>query len=282
MRLSSSFAVFACALSLASATPIKRSIDQATYDDLVFYFKYASSAYSSACASPNGNTLIEEFSDFSTDTQGFVARDDSRKEIVVSLRGSSSVTDFLTDVEIALTPMNIVGVNPPGDTHVHFGFQTAWNSVAAGVLSTVKAQLAAHPGYTLVSSGHSLGGALSSLVGITLQQNFPGTTTRMYTYGQPRTGDPNYAAFVNSNFGDNAFRSVHTFDGVPTLIPEAIGYKHHAFEYWQNPDPASASTTKKCNSSGEDPTCSNSIPSTGINAAHVTYFGISSSTAFCS
>jgi len=48
-----------------------------------------------------------------------------------------------------------------------------WNSVAHEVLDTVKAQLEAYPGYALASTGHSLGGALSSLAGISLKQNFP-------------------------------------------------------------------------------------------------------------
>jgi hypothetical protein len=75
----------------------------------------------------------------------------------------------------------------------------SWNAVAPTVISTVRAQVAAQPGYQLVSTGHSLGGALfiflrfyqsharpgalSSLAGISLQQNFPGNTVRMYTYG---------------------------------------------------------------------------------------------------
>jgi hypothetical protein len=37
----------------------------------------------------------------------------------------------------------------------------SWNSVASSVISTVRAQVAAHPGYQLVSTGHSLGGALN-------------------------------------------------------------------------------------------------------------------------
>lgn len=78
------------------------------YDDLVLYVQYAFSAYASTCPSPNGNTLITEvgkrryssvfgrsvdlivlqqFGDNLTDTQGFIARDDTRQEVVVSLRG---------------------------------------------------------------------------------------------------------------------------------------------------------------------------------------------------
>lgn len=40
-------------------------------------------------------------------------------------------------------------------------------------------------------------------------------------------------------------------------------------EYWQNPDPASAATTRACNG-GEDLTCSAAILSAGINAPHLT------------
>lgn len=39
-------------------------------------------------------------------------------------------------------------------------------------------------------------------------------------------------------------------------------------EYWQNPDPASAANTVECAADGEDPNCSASIPSEGIDVAH--------------
>ncbi|KAK1220875.1 hypothetical protein PQX77_016323, partial [Marasmius sp. AFHP31] len=54
-------------------------------------------------------------------------------------------------------------------------------------------------------------------------------------------------------------------------------------EYWNFKDPASPETTRQCDPSGEDPTCSKKIfPSGGINAAHSTYFNISTSAVFCS
>ncbi|TFK42120.1 alpha/beta-hydrolase [Crucibulum laeve] len=260
----------------------KRALSSSIYNDLVSYFKYASSAYATACARPNGNTLVSSFSAIATDTQGFVARDDTKKEIVVALRGSSSIADFVTDASVLLVPFTSPGVNAPTGTLVHTGFLTAWNSVASGVIATVSAQLAAHPGYSIATSGHSLGGALSSLAGIALKQNFPNTPLRLFTYGQPRTGNPTYAQFVNNAVGSgNIFRGVHTTDGVPTIIPTYWGYAHHGTEYWNFLDPSSAITTKQCASSGEDLTCSASIISGGINAAHLTYYNILASTASC-
>ncbi|KAH9479234.1 putative feruloyl esterase A [Psilocybe cubensis] len=254
----------------------RRDISQDLFNDLAFYFQYAASAYADSCPKPNGNSLVLQFSQKVTDTQGFVARDDNRKEIVVSLRGSESFTDALTDINILLSPFLSPGVDAPLGSLAHSGFLIAWNSVAHLVISTVQAELSAHPGYSLVSTGHSLGGALSSLAGISLQQNFPNrrgsflSNVRMFTYGQPRTFNPIGAAFINSQFGDQAFRSVHTTDGVPTLIPRILGYRHHGIEYFQSPDPASPATTKKCAADGEDPTCSDSIPSQGLDDAHGT------------
>ncbi|KAF9529909.1 alpha/beta-hydrolase [Crepidotus variabilis] len=281
--------VFAAAASILSvyASPTsleKRSGAVATnvYNDLVFYFKYASSAYGTVgCTRPNGNTLVSQISGLATDTQGFIARDDTRKEIVVALRGSSSITDFITDATIALTSYSSPGASAPAGTLVHTGFQTAWNSVASSVISSIKSQLAAHPDYSIVTSGHSLGGALSSLAAASLKANFPNNAVRMYTYGQPRTGNPTYAKWINSQFGENAFRGVHTTDGVPTIIPTYYGYQHHGVEYWDVIDPSNALTTRKCSASGEDLTCSASIISSGINAAHLTYYNVLASTTFC-
>ncbi|KAA1470189.1 alpha/beta-hydrolase [Dentipellis sp. KUC8613] len=275
-------AILSSLIAAGFASPVKRGISSDVYNDLVFYFQYASSAYDSTCAKPNGNTLVGQFSDSGTDTQGFVARDDSRKEIVVALRGSSDAVDFWTDAQVLLEDFTSPGTTPPAGTSAHTGFLNAWNSVAAQVISTVKSQLSSHSGYTIVTTGHSLGGALSSLAGITLKQNFPSSPIRMYTYGQPRTGNDNYAFWVNDQFGANAFRAVHTTDGVPTIIPTSVGYRHHGVEYWQNPDPPSASTTKECAADGEDPTCSASVPSQGIDLAHTIYFDILATTPFCS
>ncbi|KAJ7470899.1 alpha/beta-hydrolase [Mycena latifolia] len=271
------FTLLFAAVNLALASQLKDEM----YDDLVVYFQYASSSYSTTCAKPNGNILVSSISDDATDTQGFIARDDGRREIVVALRGSSSAEDFHTNAKFSLTPLVSLGINPPAGSTVHTGFLTAWNSVASSVIMTARTQLAEHPGYQLVSTGHSLGGALASLAAISLQQNLPGNIVRMYTYGQPRTFNPTAANWINEQFRSRAFRAVHTSDGVPTAIPQSAGYKHHGVEFWNFLDPSSARTTKACEASGEDPSCSDSVPSQGIDAAHNVYFNIAVQTTFC-
>ncbi|KAK0188613.1 alpha/beta-hydrolase [Armillaria mellea] len=277
--------LLALPLLSASALPTgsiqsRCTVSNDIYDDLVYYLQYASSAYLDECANPNGNTLVQRYDNESTDTQAFLARDDTKGEIVIVLRGSSTVRDLATDGDIPLVDLSIQGVNAPAGTQVHHGFHTAWNSIAADVITTIQSELASHPNYTLATSGHSLGGALSSLAGITLQQNFPDVPSKMYTFGQPRTGNPTYAYFVDAQLGSNIFRGVHGSDGVPTMISEDLGYQHHGVEYFQYEDPSSAETTKAC-AGNEDPTCSASIPSSGINMYHLIYYNITVGTAFC-
>ncbi|KAJ7852788.1 hypothetical protein B0H14DRAFT_2759336 [Mycena olivaceomarginata] len=45
---------------------------------------------------------------------------------------------------------------------------------------------------------------------------------RLYTYGQPRTGNQAYADLVNKLFGDQSFRYVRTTDGRPDRFPPAV------------------------------------------------------------
>ncbi|KAL0945501.1 hypothetical protein HGRIS_000985 [Hohenbuehelia grisea] len=258
----------------------RKPISSELYDDLVFYFKYASCAYNLVCPRPNGKHLVTPFTNPVTDIQGFVARDDERKEIVVAIRGSLSLTDFLMDGQLALVPMISPGVSVPHGTRVHSGFLVCWNSVSLEIIEIVRNQINKHD-YSVVVVGHSLGGALTDFAGVSLKQHFPDRDFRLYSYGAPRTGNEIFAHFINEEFGTEAFRVVHTTDGVPTMIPAMLGYHHHGIEYWQHTDPASAESTTQCSADGEDPTCSASVPTGGINPAHVWYFGIMASTSFC-
>ncbi|KAF9459039.1 alpha/beta-hydrolase [Collybia nuda] len=258
-----------------------RSITPNVFKDLVHYFKYASSAYSIICPRPNGNTLVLPFSNIMTDIQGFVARDSNRKEIIVALRGSASIVDALMDAQILLVPIITPGVSAPHGARAHAGFLLAWNSVAVQVIAIVNQQLKVHPKFSVVTTGHSLGGALATLAAVSMKHNFPHNDIRTYSYGAPRTGNVVFAEHANSVFGLKSFRVVHTTDGVPTMIPTSLGYRHHGIEYWVKSDPASEDTTVQCSTDGEDPMCSASIPSEGITPAHTVYFGILVSTPFC-
>ncbi|KAF8644797.1 hypothetical protein AX16_008259 [Volvariella volvacea WC 439] len=277
MRFAFALCAFVLALSplTSLASPLletrQNGISQSTYDDLVRYTKYSSAVYQWICPSPLGKTLVQKFNTLGT--QGFVVRDDSRKEIVVVFRGSLDPIDVLTNIQIIMKPLRTTGVTDVGDAYVHTGFLNAYNVVADEVLRIVRSQLSSRPGYTVISTGHSLGGSVASLAALSIRAAHPNVPLKLYTYGQPRTGNDAFARLVEQRIGvDNIFRAVHTSDGVPTILFKAIGYRHFATEYWNFRDPPSPANTRKCNG-GDDPTCSDSILSGGINIPHVSYFG---------
>ncbi|KAH6897607.1 lipase [Coprinopsis sp. MPI-PUGE-AT-0042] len=216
-------------------------IDQATFDQLERYAKFSSATYQLfGCPRPVKTTLVKEFD--RSGTQGFITRDDSRKELIVAFRGSLSPVDFIVDLAIILKPLETVGVTAIGGAEAHTGFQFAYNAVADEVLDTVRKEMAARPDFKIVVTGHSLGGAVASMASLSIRAALPTTPMQLFTY-----------------------------DGVPTFILGEIGYRHFGTEYWNFKDAASPQTTKKC-VGPEDPTCSDSIFSTFINPAHLLYF----------
>lgn len=112
-----------------------------------------------------------------------------------------------------MIPYRSLGVTcPASGVEVHGGFLQAYNAVAMNMLSNVSAQLGLYPTYSLVAAGHSLGGALASLAGVSLKSNFPNSSVRLFTFGQPRTGNEVYAALVEELIGmNNIFRGVYYY-----------------------------------------------------------------------
>ncbi|KIK80707.1 hypothetical protein PAXRUDRAFT_833371 [Paxillus rubicundulus Ve08.2h10] len=255
-------------------------VDQTTYDNLVRYTKYASGAYQVLCPRPMGNALVAQFMDLVTSTQGFIARDDQREELVIAFRGTTDVTSILVDMSIILVPLKGPGLPPlnsslvarSAEPRVHIGFLVAFQTIAQTVLDKLELQLQVHPSYTVVVCGHSLGGAIASIASAAIDHTFPGKSISLYTFGQPRTGNPAFAELVEGALGvENVYRCVHLIDGVPTMIPTNLGYQHFATEYWEFTELGPPKNVKRCNG-GEDPNGSASIPSTGVNPAHWVYF----------
>jgi len=102
-----------------------------------------------------------------------------------------------------------------------------------------------------------------------------------FTYGEPRSGNKAYADFMDAAFNTSSiattryFRVTHEDDGIVPLPTLADGYYHQALEFWVR-DPPSPSNIYVCG--GETQDCCAGRGGQGINDAHVSYFGISSST----
>jgi predicted lipase len=119
--------------------------------------------------------------------------------IIVGIPGTSSDQDAWTDFDFKFAEYESPNVNCE-DCLVHHGFLEAWNSLAPVVSDELSKALDANPGYSTVVSGHSLGGALAALAFASLV-NGPFNVTAAYTYGEPRTGNSDFANYIDSLSG---------------------------------------------------------------------------------
>jgi len=281
MQLTALILPFLLALPSTLAAPAesqfsKRAISQEDYNELYRAVRFSKAAYQDNCARPLGFTKELTIRNSRYDTDGYIVKDTGRKEIVVAFRGTSGLQDAIIDMRNKLVAWTSEGSQGCSGCKVHQGFQQQWNAVQSAVLSKLRSLVAANPDYTILVTGHSLGGALSTLAGVSIERAFPGGRVRGIGFASPRVGNGPFAEFVNNAFGNRYARVTHTADNVPQDLTPAEGYQAVATEYWISQDPASPSTIVKCNG-GEDPKCNNSVGKpnqglAGINADHFLYF----------
>ncbi|GAM27497.1 hypothetical protein SAMD00019534_106730 [Acytostelium subglobosum LB1] len=149
--------------------------------------------------------------------------------------------------------------NVPG-AKVHMGFYEDWLSlrsqVQAAMISSFKQCSSCN---SIVVTGHSLGGAIATHAMAEVMGWFPDVPSWSYTFGSPRVGNVAFAEWYNSIQPDN-YRVVNQHDIVPHVPPQkdtTYTYHHVPLEIWY---PKNETTYVVCNDSGEDPSCSDSVP----------------------
>ena len=134
--------------------------------------------------------------DSHTDTNGFIASNSTT--LVVVFRGTNSRKNFLTDIRFCKKPLN------NGRVQCHGGFVDASNSVHKSIEEYVKDHVG---NKKLFITGHSLGGALASILTYRLSLKLLHPT--MYVYGCPPTCDKEFSdkfdlisSYVITIYGD--------------------------------------------------------------------------------
>ena len=165
----------------------------------------------------------ETFHGSKTDTQGIVASNPHL--IVIAFRGTEQrIDDWLTNLDFGKEQDLL-------DGKVHSGFYKATIDTidiierSIGKMRALHATNGRRPAQSLWFTGHSLGGALAMLaVSRFIEEDYP--VDGLYTFGQPRTGDRNFARNFNLEFQQRAFRFVNNNDPVTRIPPRSWQYSH--------------------------------------------------------
>jgi triacylglycerol lipase len=170
-------------------------------------------------------------------SQCFVAADDAL--ILVAFRGTelTDVRDALADAKVALKAL------VDGETRrVHAGFLEYFQRLERRLMMKLTNLQQARPGRQVYLTGHSLGGAMATVMFAMLviqreldmkkqraaaasegQPSLP--SPLLYTFGCPRVGDAEFARHLDRLYPGRIFRVENHVDVVPQLPPPA-GYHH--------------------------------------------------------
>ncbi|KAJ6036896.1 hypothetical protein N7540_001175 [Penicillium herquei] len=241
---------FLCTLSVLfagvySAPSILQTRDVAS-DELSqfsFWVQYAAAAYCSddytaqvgnsvSCSDDlcpqveaTGAKIVYAFSNTtSTDTAGYIARDDTNKAIVLAFRGSYSVRNWITDIEFPYTDPGLCN-----GCEAELGFWSSWTNVRDSISEILNNTVDAYPDYEVVVTGHSLGAGIATLAAADLRGNGHPSIT-LFAFASPRVANPALADYITAQ--KKNYRFTHTNDPVPKLPLLAMGYVHVSPEYY--------------------------------------------------
>lgn len=177
----------------------------------------------------------------STDTEVTLWRDSSRKRLVVAFRGTEQTKwkDLVTDLMLVPAGLNPerIGGDFKEEVQVHSGFLSAYDSVRIRLISLVKKAIGYRDDdldpsnqWHVYVTGHSLGGALATLLALELSSSqlakHGAIRVTMYNFGSPRVGNKRFAEVYNEKVKDS-WRVVNHRDIIPT-VPRLMGYCHVA------------------------------------------------------
>ncbi|KAJ4422920.1 hypothetical protein N0V82_002447 [Gnomoniopsis sp. IMI 355080] len=213
--------------------------------DFTKFAQYAGAAYCNPVAGrpvyckgdicPAGNysnaTIYSVFHGIETDVLGFIAVDSTAQEIIISLRGSSSLSNWLGDVVWARQPTTMCR-----NCWAHLGFLFAYAEVVKNVNATLFSATKLFPNYKISLTGHSLGAAVGTLLAMRLRDM--GYEMDAYLYGSPRVGNEALASYISHQKGGSNYRVTHLADLVARLPPINREFRHISPEYWMQPGPS--------------------------------------------
>jgi len=202
---------------------------------------------------------------------GFTALAHYEKAIIISFRGTNGFFQLLNEVNhVVLKEKKPSPIGGLVAYYFHTVFQQIWD---AGLKDDVDRLLKEYPTYEIWVTGHSLGGSVASIAAtwILNEYNLENERIKLVTFGQPRTGDSEFALSHNMKL-PRSYRVTHHRDMVPHVPPEKFeSYFHHQSEIWYPKAMSQNSLFVVCND-GESNECSDKNWIDTSISDHLNYF----------
>jgi Lipase (class 3) len=167
---------------------------------------------------------------------GLILQATGASDIVIAIRGTEGVYEWVQDCRFGMVPCPCVaaaGNTEDGFTSMYSSLRTGPDPASAtvvGALATLPFPQPVDAQTSVTICGHSLGGALVTLLGLDVAANSIFKNPTVYSYASPRTGDPTFAAMYN-HLVPNTFRIASRIDLVPKLpLPPLYGHVDQLFE----------------------------------------------------
>lgn len=166
-------------------------------------------------------------------TFGYIAFNNESDELVIAIRGTDTLLEWAKDADFLMVPAGagIPGATDDGFSSVYKSLRVADAKNGPTLRNFVESISEAE---TLTICGHSLGGALATLLSLDVARNthFSGSNVlQSYTFASPRVGDHAFADAYNKAV-PNTFRIANRMDLVsmlPSVFP--LPYEHVAVHY---------------------------------------------------
>jgi hypothetical protein len=167
---------------------------------------------------------------------GFVAQD-AAGNAVVAIRGTDGIQEWVQDAKFLAIKCPFLagaGLTEDGFTDVYESLRVSQDASSTRLVDALPHMAFPQPVTSLTICGHSLGGALATLLSLDVGANTTlGHNLMSYTYASPRTGDPSFVDTYNQVV-PNTIRIANRLDIVPKL-PLPPLYQHVLGIYDLNP-----------------------------------------------
>jgi len=219
-------------------------------------------------------TIVLDISlSLSSSCLGYFGVDHDNHQIIIAFRGtifgqlSNLIIEQLVEEIVAgVVDLLIGGVHvwpdqPDVKVASYYGQAT---QLLLEMTNSVLGLVGIYPDYEILVTGHSLGGALASIMATNLQRNLPfKKDLYLITFGQPRTGNLAYSEYVDKLLFGRSYRVVANADLVPHVPPLHTGAIHHGVEIWYSSTGFSPDRVpckyQECTANDEDYSCSDGL-----------------------